>query len=262
MTIHGSKSTATRRLSASQKLALASGAGAALAGAFVPHSAEAGIVQSTTLPLSPPSSSGENYWDVDGDGSNDFGLFGYIPRPATTPDQTTGPPFAALKEFNAGRFVIPNRIYNGTLAKLASGVTVGPNLGNAYRFSTVARTRSITGTGVTAGGAFNGGWTRNNPGSFGFKFSNASGVHYGWGQMLITGTPQGSGFTLTSAYYNDTPGASITVGDTGGSPSAVPEIDPTSAGGVLSLVMGSLAMLERRRVRRSKAVEADATVVA
>jgi hypothetical protein len=81
-----------------------------------------------------------------------------------------------------------------------------------------------------------------------------------WGQMLITGIPQGSGFTLTSAYYNDTPDASIKVGDTGAA--SVPEIDPASAGSVLSLVMGSLAMLERRRLRRSKAAESNATVSA
>ena len=46
------------------------------------------------------------------------------------------------------------------------------------------------------------------------------------------------------------------------SPAAVPEIDPASAGSVLSLVMGSLAMLERRRLRRLKAAEGDATVSA
>ena len=72
----------------------------------------------------------------------------------------------------------------------------------------------------------------------------------------------GRGFTFTEAYYNTTPAASIQVGDTGGSPSSVPEIDPGSAGSVLSLVMGSLAMLEHRRLRRSKAAEGDATVSA
>jgi hypothetical protein len=72
----------------------------------------------------------------------------------------------------------------------------------------------------------------------------------------------GRGFTLTEAYYNTTPNTSIQVGDTGGSPSSVPEIDPASAGSVLSLVMGSLAMLERRRLRRAKAAEGDATVSA
>jgi hypothetical protein len=37
----------------------------------------------------------------------------------------------------------------------------------------------------------------------------------------------------------------------GGSPSAVPEIDPNSIGSVLALVMGALGLLERRRLRHS-----------
>jgi hypothetical protein len=71
-----------------------------------------------------------------------------------------------------------------------------------------------------------------------------------------------SGFTFTEASSITTPAASIQVGDTGGSPLSVPEIDPASAGSVLSLVMGSLAMLERRRLRRAKAAEGDSTVLA
>ena len=44
-------------------------------------------------------------------------------------------------------------------------------------------------------------------------------------------------------------GATFTV--SGGSPSAVPEIDPNSLGSVLALVLGSLGLLERRRLRHS-----------
>ena len=44
-------------------------------------------------------------------------------------------------------------------------------------------------------------------------------------------------------------GAAFTV--SGGSPSAVPEIDPNSLGSVLALVLGSLGLLERRRLRHS-----------
>lgn len=57
-------------------------------------------------------------------------------------------------------------------------------------------------------------------------------------------------------------GAWIQVGDTGGSPSSVPEIDLASVGSVLSVVMGSLAMLERLRLRRSKAAEGASAVSA
>jgi hypothetical protein len=42
-------------------------------------------------------------------------------------------------------------------------------------------------------------------------------------------------------------GAAFTV--SGGSPSSVPEIDPNSLGSVLALVLGSLGLLERRRLK-------------
>jgi hypothetical protein len=42
-------------------------------------------------------------------------------------------------------------------------------------------------------------------------------------------------------------GATFTV--SGGSPSSVPEIDPNSLGSVLALVLGSLGLLERRRLK-------------
>ena len=45
-------------------------------------------------------------------------------------------------------------------------------------------------------------------------------------------------------------------------PSSVPEIAPSSIGSVLALVLGSLARLERRRPRRSKAAEGDSAVSA
>jgi hypothetical protein len=68
--------------------------------------------------------------------------------------------------------------------------------------------------------------------------------------MQITGSPKGQGFTFLQAYYNDVAGAPIAVGH-------VPEIDPAAAGSVFSLVMGSLAMLERRRKRRETAPSAS-----
>ena len=255
MTIHESKTTPPRRISTSQKLALASGAGAALAGAFVPQSAEAEIVRSTTLPLSPPASSGSNFWDVDGDGTNDFRL------------RNRASSSASLTELGPARFVSPAARTDDGFAKLNAGFNVGGSMTAGYKFfSTAQRGISITTNGRIGGDAGADGWALGDIGYFGFKFSNASGIHYGWGQANVHGATGGysvgQGFTFTEAYYNTTPNASIQVGDTGGSPSSVPEIDPASAGSVLSLVMGSLAMLERRRLRRAKAVEGDATVSA
>ncbi len=254
MTIHESKTTPPRRLSTSQKLALASGAGAALAGALVPQSAEAGIVQSTTLPLSPPSSIGNNIWDVDGDGMPEFAV-----RHGGSDSTNSAGLFEAPTPAN-GQLVNPFG-KNAVLAKLAFGFAVGSNLPSAYQFNSINNFCRLTISGAIDQNANDfGGWALGDTGYFGFKFENASGIHYGWGQANVHGATgpfvQGQGFTLTQAYYNDTPGASIQVGDT-----AVPEIDPASAGSVLSLVMGSLAMLERRRLRRAKAADASPTTV-
>ena len=254
MTAQVSDANSARRLSLSQKLAVASGAAAAIAGVAAPQSAEAGIVQSTTLPMSPPASEGFNYWDVDGDGTNDFRL-----------NHTAGSyVYAALTELGPAQFV--SRNFRG-FAKLNAGFNVGGSLVAGYGFLSSQASISITsGGGAIAAAAGKEGWAISDTGFFGFKFSNTSGVHYGWGQINIHGATggfvAGQGFTLTQAYYNTTPDASIQVGDTGGSPSSVPEIDPASAGSVLSLVMGSLAMLERRRLRRAKAAEGNATVSA
>ena len=54
----------------SEKL-MASGGVATLTIAVV-NIAEAGIVASTTAPISPPSTHGQTGWDVDGDGTDDF----------------------------------------------------------------------------------------------------------------------------------------------------------------------------------------------
>ena len=255
MTVQVSDATAARRLSLSQKLAVASGAAAAIAGVAAPQSAEAGIVQSTTLPMSPPASSGSNFWDVDGDGTNDFRL------------RNRASSSASLTELGPARFVSPAARTDDGFAKLNAGFNVGGSMTAGYKFLSSPQARiSITTGGNFAAGAGLQGWAIGDIGYFGFKFSNTSGVHYGWGQINIHGATggfvAGQGFTFTEAYYNSTPNASIQVGDTGGSTSSVPEIDPASAGSVLSLVMGSLAMLERRRLRRAKAAEGNATVSA
>jgi hypothetical protein len=258
MTVQVSDANSARRLSLSQKLAVASGAVAAFTGVVAPQLAEAGIVQSTTLPMSPPASSGSNFWDVDGDGTNDFRL---------SNSSSSGSRYANLPELGPARFVSPAAALGDGFAKLNAGFNVGGSLVAGYKFFSIAQAGiSITSDGAIGGKAGQQGWALSDIGYFGFKFSNTSGVHYGWGQINIHGATggfvAGQGYTLTEAYYNTTPDASIQVGDTGGSPSSVPEIDPASAGSVLSLVMGSLAMLERRRLRRAKAAEGDATVSA
>ena len=265
MTVQISDANSARRLSLSQKLAVASGAAAAIAGVAAPQSAEAGIVQSNTLPMSPPASDGYNFWDVDGDGTNDFQLRNRVYYSALNYSALNYS--ARLSEIGLARFVSPAAVYSDGIAKLNPGFNVNASLAAGYKFfSSPQAGFDVTSSGAIGTDAGEQGWAMGDTGYFGFKFSNTSGVHYGWGQINIHGATggfvAGQGYTLTEAYYNSTPGASIQVGDTGGSPSSVPEIDPASAGSVLSLVMGSLALLERRRLRRAKAAEGDATVSA
>jgi hypothetical protein len=252
MTVHGSDANSARRRSLSQKLAVASGAAAAFTGVAAPQLAEAGIIRSTTLPLSPPASnSSGTQWDVDGDGTTDFTL-------------NNNTSTATLAEIGLARFVSPAAKASDGFAKLNAGFDVGGSMVGYKFFINAQAGMTITASGEIGRDAREQGWAFGDIGYFGFKFSNASGVHYGWGQVNIHGASNGftvgQGFTITEAYYDDTPDASITVGDKGAA--SVPEIDPASAGSVLSLVMGSLAMLERRRLRRAKAAEGDATVLA
>ena len=92
----------------------------------------------------------------------------------------------------------------------------------------------------------------------GSTFSNIFGVA-GFGLYTDLQSPfSGSGEQFTSSGFNTNvglfdvseftdQGATFTV--SGGSPSAVPEIDPNSLGSVLALVLGSLGLLERRRLK-------------
>ena len=238
---------APRRLSFAQKLVLAGGAGVAITG-IAPQSADATPIQSTTLPLSPPATlNGGTSWDVDGDGTPDFRLGNFSAVSAS------------VTELGLARFVAPGSMASDGFAKLAAGFNVGATMTGAFKFLGSAQSVvTITGGGAIGGDAGAQGWAMGDLGYFGFKFTNVSGVHYGWGQINIHGATGGfvigQGFTLTEAYYNSVAGAAIAV--------AVPEPDPAAAGSALSLVIGSLAILKRRRMRRSKAVEGNATVSA
>ena len=78
----------------------------------------------------------------------------------------------------------------------------------------------------------------------GFKTSQGN---YGW----LKATWDGTNFELYSGAYESVVGASINAGQTSSAP--VPEIDPSGLASAMSLVMGSVAMLEQRRRKRAAA---------
>ncbi len=207
-----------------------------------PQTADAQRIRSTTLPLSPPTSAGFIFWDVDGDGTNDFQL---INNSGTS---------ASLDELGFARFVAPAAATRDGFAKLNAGLSVFGAFSAGYKFFANAQTGiTVTSSGAVSADAADGGWALGDIGYFGFKFTNASGVHYGWGQANMHGATGGfgvgQGFTFTEAYYEGAADQAIAVGDRG-SVVGVPE-PAGPAGTVLSLVIGSLAMLERRRMRRA-----------
>jgi len=154
---------------------------------------------------------------------------------------------------------VASTVTESGFAKLSAGFNIGATM-SGFSFFPDPEFNSMTRNGNIGSAAGGNGWTLGDIGFFGFKFTNSSGVHYGWGQINIHGATGGfvigQGFTLTDAYYNSVAGAPIAVGDTGST--AVPEIDPAAAGSVLSLVIGSLAMLERRRKLRGSAADTAA----
>jgi hypothetical protein len=77
MTMQTPEPAAPRRMSLAQKIALTGGVGAAITG-IAPQSADATPIQSTTLPLSPPVTTGTTSWDVDGDGTPDRAIAPYL----------------------------------------------------------------------------------------------------------------------------------------------------------------------------------------
>jgi hypothetical protein len=87
----------------------------------------------------------------------------------------------------------------------------------------------------------------------GFKTSQGN---YGW----LKATWDGTNFQLYSGAYESVVGVSIKAGDTGSSP--VPEIDPSGLASAMSLVMGSVAMLEQRRRKRAAVAAVSAAVTA
>lgn len=87
----------------------------------------------------------------------------------------------------------------------------------------------------------------------GFKTSQGN---YGW----LKATWDGSNFQLYSGAYESVVGASINAGQTSSAP--VPEIDPSGLASAMSLVIGSVAMLEQRRRKRAAVAAESAAVTA
>ncbi|MFM7162115.1 MAG: PEP-CTERM sorting domain-containing protein [Planctomycetaceae bacterium] len=234
------------------KLALASGAAVlAAAGATDAH---AGIIAAQNTPIRPPAGvQSGNDWDVDGDGTVEFRLmhadgidiiqtsfFG------TTVHIFQAGSFRELCVQGSGGFGRLLRTANQrSLKKLASGATIdSQGVFAGYSSVSFAGANYLTGDGVIK--SFAAGWSMGETGFFGFAFNKGGQRHYGWGELQLDPTSastNGYGFQITRAYYNDTPGAPIAAGDTGGG-GAVPEPSTFALG---LLAAGGVAAYRSRR---------------
>jgi hypothetical protein len=222
-----------RQKSVGEKLLLAGGAATlALASGT---SGEAAVVSALNTPISNPAK-GANVWDVDGDSIVDFSLERFTTNGGNVAN-------AFFVEQAGGRLVY-NEPNNLAIAKLSSGFAIG-SIMSGFKFRSAAipvymTDKSYTSV-VTGFAAASGGWTLGDVGYFGFKFTSGGNTYYGWGELDL----HAGGFTITQAYYNNTPGAAITAGDTTGGGGAIPE--PSTCALALLAAGGVAAYKGRRR---------------
>lgn len=145
-------------------------------------------------------------WDIDGNGGNDFKLAG------------------------SSQYLYGNGIFQNRIAAVG-----GSSSARAFATNTTAyAVGAVVGSSATTFAYFRAPqFTDGTPRNFAFQFSIGGDIHNGWGTMT-TGS-----LNVTQAYYNDTPGGAINVGQ-------VPE--PSTAG-LLALTMGAVGM---RRFRKRK----------
>jgi hypothetical protein len=147
----------------------------------------------------------------------------------------------------------------------SAGLTIAVNGGNASPHDFAG--------GASIGSAFGGTWSSNYDKTYFFNYStNTKSPNFGADSYLGFKTSQGNygwlkatwnrdsyDFQLYSGAYESVPGVSIKAGDSG---TAVPEIDPSGLASAMSLVMGSVAMLEQRRRKRAAVAAESAAVTA
>jgi formylglycine-generating enzyme len=162
-------------------------------------------------------------------GSTNAGYWNYATQSDSDPTAVTADGTGIGSAGSNGNFANFNRgaqwdSQNGNVTTV--GTNGGPSAYGAFDMSgNIFEWNDLTGAADSARGLRGGNWSNANP----FNLSSSSSLSY---------NPSGEfdfiGFRLASPVSG---------------PSAVPEIDPNSLGSVLALVLGSLGLLERRRLK-------------
>lgn len=212
-----------------------------------------GAVQTNTNSLSFGIGDAQIFWDVDGDGENDFTLFGYNNLFGFL-DTYDSPNSESLNGY--GMVQTATGADDG-FAPLSQNFVVGPTLGSSYRwgspqmtYRTIVSSSSGSGSCRVGSDADLSGFIEGSDQFFGFRFKSAGQVHYGWAELTIN--PTDCSFTIEQWMWDDTPDTAVRVGETGSSAPALPV--PVSGPGVLGLTLlglGGVGLRELRRRRKS-----------
>ncbi len=216
--------------------AMALAAGTSAYAAIVPVGVPANL-PAAPAPASNPAT-GTLGWDVDGNGTLDFGF------QFRNPQANPGPGVQWQGNFNpliAGNAVVG---YTGAFIAYANNLATNTSISGASTFRPTSGTGQVTLGSVYRSNSINtgyGGFFPGNPntaggqagasrGFAGFRFATPGGVRYGWIELQVDAT----GISFFRAAYEDS-GAAIPAG-------TIPA--PTSIG---ALALGAAALLRRNR---------------
>jgi hypothetical protein len=192
--------------------------------------------------IRPPPSLGNNLWDVDGDGNDDFALINFATTNQGAALYALGSVFTANLNKLFGRSIQLNSLIFGAPVGPANTSLVGVAL------------MTVNGTSNVQANAGGGQFFTNSPGFFGFRFAfgnDPNQFYYGWGSLTIDLANPGQGFKITDAFYQSTSNTAINVGEVPlDGPAPVPELSGEPSG--IALLAAGVFGLEAWRNRRRR----------
>jgi antitoxin component of MazEF toxin-antitoxin module len=201
----------TDLLTSSWTTRLATATGTLAAVALSPAAGKAAVIKVTGSPVSLSLTAGDgatSFWDVDGDGSNDFRLF------------NDGPTMFLGSDSSNGRGLVAPASKSDNVIALNTSFNVGPTLASGAWGSGSYTSRNIMeGPNASIGYDFDGGFGQGDN-FFGFRFEKLGGLHYGY--AIVNFDSPNETVTISRWAYNNVADGIAHVEAIAADPSAVP----------------------------------------